>query len=548
VLGRLYATERRGGLFTAEDETLALGFAAAAAVAIQSARQTAQLVRAERLRATGELAVGVAHDFNNLLATILGRAEVLLGQVRDPEQRDSLAAIQRAARDGAATVARMREYGRPVDASAFRAVDLGALAREAADLTRPRWQDEAQREGRTIALRIDAPEAPDAVRPPPAQGDPAALREVLVNLLFNAFDALPSGGTVTLRVAPWREPPAGEPGAAAGWTELAVADSGTGMAADVRRRAFEPFFTTKGAGGTGLGLAMVRKVVDAHGGVIDVETAPGRGTTFRLRFPAAPAGAAAPAEGTVDAGAVPPARIVVVDDQPDVLDTLGMLLRRDGHDVRAFGDPRAAVDAVRAERPDVLLTDLGMPGLSGWDVARLARERWPDLPVVLLTGWGQDIGAAQLREHGVLLALAKPAELPVLRASLARALRPAAPLDILLVDDATAFATVLGVLLGQGGHRVRRVERAAAAVQALQGDAPVDLVILDLNLPDGPSAVVLEAARARPRSPAVCVVSGSDPASMETGVPGADLYVEKAYVPEQLERIYAAGARRGPSG
>jgi CheY-like chemotaxis protein len=452
----------------------------------------------------------------------------------------------------------MRAYGRPVDASAFRAVDLGALAREAVDLTRPRWQDEAQREGRTIAVRLDPPAvaaeaaAPDAGRGAPVQGDPAALREVLVNLLFNACDALPAGGTVTLRVAPWRGgPPPAEAGAAAGWTELSVADTGTGMAADVRRRAFEPFFTTKGAGGTGLGLAMVRKVVDAHGGVVELETAPGRGTTFRLRFPAAPAGAAAPEAAAADADAVPPARIVVVDDQPDVLDTLSMLLRRDGHDVRAFGDPRAAVDAVRAARPDVLLTDLGMPGLSGWDVARLARERWPDLPVVLLTGWGRDLSATQLRAHGVLLALAKPAELPVLRAALARALRPAAaaPLDILLVDDATAFASVLGVLLGQGGHRVRRVERAAAAVQALRGDAPVDLVILALNLPDGPSAAVLRAARARPRPPAVCVVSGSDPAAMESGVPGADLYAEKAYVPEQLERIYAAArARRPPAG
>ena len=252
-----------------------------------------------------------------------------------------------------------------------------------------------------------------------------------------------------------------------------------------------------------------------------------------------------------DEAGVPPARVLLVDDQPDVLETTGMLLRRDGHDVRAFGDPRAAVEAVRAERPDVLLTDLGMPGLSGWDVAREARARWPDLPVLLLTGWGRDVSPAQLREHGVLLALAKPAELPALRAALARALRPAAaaaPLEILLVDDAAAFATVLGVLLGQGGHRVRRVERAAAAVEALAGEAPVDLVILDLNLPDRPSVDVLRAARARPRGPAVCVVSGSDPASMETGVPGADLYVEKAYVPEQLERIYAAArARRAAS-
>src|SRR5688500_8658742 len=183
VLGRLYVTERRTGCFTQEDETLALGFAAAAAVAIQRARQAAQLVQPERLRATGELAAGVAHDFNNLRATILGRTEVLLGQLRDPEQRESLAAIRRAARDGAAVVSRMREYSRLVDTTEFRVVDLAELAREAVELARPRWQGEAQRQGRTIAVE-------ERLESAPVLGDPAALREELLNLLYNATDAL----------------------------------------------------------------------------------------------------------------------------------------------------------------------------------------------------------------------------------------------------------------------------------------------------------------------------------------------------------------------
>jgi signal transduction histidine kinase/CheY-like chemotaxis protein len=560
VLGRLYATERRGAPFTAEDEALALGFAGAAAVAIQSARQTARLVEAERLRATGQLAMGIAHDFNNLLATILGRAEVLRGQVRDAEQRESLEAIQRAARDGAATVARMREYGRPVDVAEFRPLDLAALARETADLTRPRWQNEALRQGRTIDVRL-------ALEPaPPVHGDPAALREALVNLIFNAVDALPQGGAITLGVRPVPPGPSnGAGGAGRQLVELSVADTGVGMPEDVRRRIFEPFFTTKGAVGSGLGLAMVRKVVDAHAGSIAVESTPGRGTTFRLRFPASPAApderATAPVgpqgRGGAQAGdgaegaevaevEIPPATIVLVDDQDDVLGTMGMLLRRDGHDVRAFREPRAAVAACLEARPDVVITDLGMPGLSGWDVARAVRERWPDLPVILLTGWGRDISPAQLREHGVLTALAKPAELPALRRALARALRPAqAALRILLVDDATAFAAVLGILLGQAGHTVQRVERAGAAIEALAGDAPIDLVILDLNLPDLPSAEVLRAARARPLPPAVCVVSGSDPQAMRAQVPGADLYVEKAHVPDRLEQIFAAARERG---
>jgi len=561
VLGRLYATERRGGPFTAEDETLALGFAGAAAVAIQAARQTAQLVQAERLRATGELAMGIAHDFNNLLATILGRTELLLGQVREPGQRESLEAIQRAARDGAALVARMREYGRPVDPSEFRPVDLAAIAREAVQLARPRWQHEAQREGRTIDVRLELEPVP------PIRGDPAALGEVLVNLLFNAIDALPKGGTIVVGVQPERVTAGASNHLSVPVVDLWVQDTGTGIPEEIRPRIFEPFFTTKGPQGSGLGLAVVRKVVAAHNGTIAVDSVVGRGTTFHLRFPAALAAAEPAAAGASKPGAAardgatrevpfqpeeeqaPPATIVVVDDQQDVLETLSLLLRRDGHEVHAFRDPRAAVEACVAERPDVVLTDLAMPELSGWDVARQVRERWPDLPVLLLTGWQSDVSAAQLREHGVLLALPKPVELPDLRRALARALRPAAvlPLHILLVDDADAFASVFAILLRQAGHAVERVGRGAEALELLRSGTPIDLLILDLNLPDLPSIMVLEAARARPHPPAVCVVSGSDPGSMRSQLPGADLYVEKSKVPDALEAIYTVARRRHAS-
>src|SRR5688500_11325680 len=325
VLGRLYVTEKRSGLFTQEDETLAMGFAAAAAVALQSARQAAQLVRSERLRATGELAAGVAHDFNNLLATILGRTEVLLGQVRDPEQRDSLEAIRRAARDGAAVVSRMREYSRPVDTTEFRLIDLSDIAREAVQIARPRWQGEAQRHGRTITVD-------ERLQSAPVLGDPAALREVLLNLIFNATDALPNGGTITVSLE--RQDST---------ARLSVADTGVGIPPDLRARIFDAFFTTKGAQGSGLGLAMVRKVIEAHGGTVAVASTPGQGATFTITLPAAAGEPAATGRGPGDVE-VPPSRVVVVDDQQDVLDTMGLLLRRDGHDVRQFNDPHAALD------------------------------------------------------------------------------------------------------------------------------------------------------------------------------------------------------------
>jgi signal transduction histidine kinase/DNA-binding response OmpR family regulator len=487
-----------------------------------------QLVQAERLRATGEMASGVAHDFNNLLATILGRVEVMLGQGPEPATGENLLAIQRAARDGASAVARLREYGKPLDATEFRPAVLEALVRQAVELTQPRWRDQAQREGRTIDVDLQLRETR------PVMGDAASLRDVLVNLIFNAVDAMPSGGRLTVALAP----------AGAG-AELTVRDTGVGMPPAIQRRIFEPFFTTKGEKGSGLGLATARKVASAHGGRLDVASEPGRGTTFTLWLPTtdAPAEAAEEERGGPMAGRI--GRIVVVDDQQDVLDTTAMLLRGDGHDVRVFLDPRQAVASAVADPPDLIISDLGMPGMNGWDVARAVHERHPALPVVLLTGWGREISAQQMRDGGIAAVLPKPVEGPALRAAVASALpREQRPLRVLLVDDSAAFAAVLAMLIGQAGHAVERADSGAGGVERLRVGG-FDLALVDAGLPDGGAAEVLAAARALAPAPAVCVVSGSRLAEMERMVPGADLYVEKVRVPEELDRIVAAARARG---
>jgi signal transduction histidine kinase/DNA-binding response OmpR family regulator len=486
-----------------------------------------QLVAAERLRATGEMASGVAHDFNNLLATILGRVEVVLGQSQDEAVHENVLAIQRAARDGAATVARMREYGRPLDAGEFKPVSLERVVREAVELTQPRWRDQAQREGRTIAVGLQLQPAR------PVLGDAVALREVLVNLIFNAVDAMPEGGDLTLTVQP----------AGAG-AELTVRDSGHGMPPAVQRRIFEPFFTTKGERGSGLGLAMVQKVVASHGGRVDVHSAPGSGTTFTIWLPATEA----PAEDGSAPSAQPArdrvARIVVIDDQRDVLDTTAMLLRGHGHDVRAFQDPRAGVEAALDDRPDLVISDLGMPGMNGWDVARAVHARHPDLPVILLTGWGREISATQMREGGIAAVLPKPVEGPALREAVASALPgEERPVRVLIVDDSAAFAAVLAMLIGQAGHAVERVETGQAGLAAL-ASGEHDLLLVDLGLPDRPAIDLIAAARVAPGRPAVCVVSGSAIAEMERSAPGADLYVEKVRVPERLDDLVALARRR----
>ncbi len=496
-----------------------LGRAAIYADITQDRELQDHMVSAERLRVTGEMASGIAHDFNNLLATILGRVEVMLGPAQDPTLRENLLAVRRAARDGAATVARMREYGRPLDVGEFSPVSLEEIVRQAVELTQPRWRDQAQREGRTIAVGLQ-------LQPTrPVMGDAVALREVLVNLIFNAVDAMPEGGELTLAVQP----------AGAG-AEMTIRDTGQGIPPEVQRRMFEPFFTTKGEHGSGLGLAMVRKVVTSHGGQVEVRSSSRRGAAFVLWFPTT----AVPTEErpvAIAGGPTRIVRIVLVDDQRDVLDTTAMLLREYGHDVRVFQDPKSAVGAVLADRPDLVMSDLGMPGMNGWDVARAVHQRYPDLPVVLVTGWGQEISAAQMRENGIAAVLTKPVEGSALQQTIATVLpHNDRPVRILIVDDSAAFAAVLAMLISQAGHQVIRVERASAGIEAL-ANAEFDLVLVDLGLSDQPAADVLTAARTALGRPAVCVVSGSTIVEMERGAPGADLYIEKVRVPERLDEL-----------
>jgi CheY-like chemotaxis protein len=227
-----------------------------------------------------------------------------------------------------------------------------------------------------------------------------------------------------------------------------------------------------------------------------------------------------------------------------VLDTTAMLLRGDGHDVRAFLDPRAGVGAAIDDRPDLVISDLGMPGMNGWDVARAVHARHPGLPVILITGWGREISATQMRENGIAAVLPKPVEGPALRQALASVLPEEEPrLRVLIVDDSAAFAAVLAMLIGQAGHAVERVESGAAGLAAL-ASGQHDLVLIDLGLPDRPATELVAAARSAPGRPAVCVVSGSALVEMERGAPGADLYVEKVRVPERLDDLVALARRR----
>ncbi len=415
--------------FTEADERLLSNIASLAALAVRSARlyeertraygelasAQEQLVRAEKLRALGEMAGGVAHDFNNMLAVILGRTQLLLRQAGDPALRRHLDVIQTVAMDGAQTVRRIQEVARMRRARPFQPVDLTAVVEEVVELTRSRWKDEVQARGHRVEVHVEARPVAEVA------GDPAELREALTNLVFNALDAMPDGGRLALETRVEGE-----------WVYCVIADTGVGMSEEVRRRIFDPFFTTKGERGTGLGLSVVYGIVTRHGGEIDVEGAPGRGSVFTIRLPVARAAAAVtpgqPPSPRTRAGA----RILVVEDEPEVRDVLTEILEAQGHAVRACADGEAGVAQVRAESFDLVFTDLGMPGMSGWEVARLVKLERPGTPVALVTGWSDQIDPAEALGRGVDFLMAKPFETADVSVVVARALargdrRPAEP-------------------------------------------------------------------------------------------------------------------------
>jgi signal transduction histidine kinase len=334
-----------------------------------------QLVRGETLRAMGQLSSGMAHHLNNLFAVILGRVELLLGKVEEASVRRSLEIIQRTAQDGAEVVRRVQRFSRVQPVSDAVAVDLNQLVQEVVELTRPRWQDEAQLRGSRIEVVVDPGVIGAAV------GEPAPLREVLMNLLLNAADSIRQTGSITLRT----------------WTRddrvhCSVSDTGAGMPEEIRRRALEPFFTTKGPKATGLGLSVAYGTVQRYGGTLTVESVEGQGTTVEVSLPSAAATAQVARKATAPGlAAAVPLRILVIDDELQVRSTLAEMLEEQGHSVTQAPGGREGLSYLESnpELVDVVISDLGMPDMNGWDVARTIQSRWPKLPVGLITGWGE---------------------------------------------------------------------------------------------------------------------------------------------------------------
>jgi PAS domain S-box-containing protein len=385
-------------------------------------RQTQQAVmQQERLKALGQMASGIAHDINNAISPVSLYTESLLETERtlSPRGRDYLLTIQRGIEDVAQTVARMREFYRARDVELSSApIDVNRLVQDVVELTRARWSDMPQQRGVVIQMAM-APSIDDPI----ILGLESEIREALINLIFNAVDAMPDGGRITVVTRRDRQPPA-DGAVGSSTVAIEVTDTGVGMDPETRRRCLEPFFTTKGERGTGLGLAMVYGMVQRHSADIEVESSPGHGTTVRLVFqvPLIEGGAA-----TMPLDLPPrPARlrILVVDDDPLLLKSLRDVLERDGHVVSAASGGQAGIDLFRASHRDgrpfaTVITDLGMPHVDGRQVASAIKTTDPATPVILLTGWGQRlVDDADVPLH-VNRVLNKPPKLPELRRALA---------------------------------------------------------------------------------------------------------------------------------
>lgn len=374
-----------------------------------------QVAVSDKLRALGELASGVAHDFNNCLAIILGRCQLLARKTRDEGILKGLSIIEKAASDGGQTVRRIQDFARKRKDTAQSLHDLGEIVTDIVEITRSKWKDEA--EGRGVHIDVSTSFA----HTEEISGNAAELREGLTNLVINAVDAMPEGGRLSFATRD-------EELESARFVRLDVKDTGMGIPPEVQAQIFDPFFSTKGNLGTGLGLSITYGIITRHGGRINVESTPGEGTTFIIRLPVGVVSeAGAGSEEEEEDAPFIPATILVVDDEAEIREVLMEGLSEAGYKITTASGGREAISKLDLVHFDVVMTDLGMPEVTGWDVVKAAHARRADMILVLVTGWGETLDPAKVREHSVSLVVSKPFEMDKLLRSIRRTVsgRPA---------------------------------------------------------------------------------------------------------------------------
>lgn len=370
------------------------------------------LGRTDELRALGETVGGLAHNFNNSLAAILAYTELMIRETQGDGARRRLSLIRDVALEASTTVRRLQEFVSSQPQTAFGPVGLPAIIAEAVEMTAPRWRDEAQRRGIVITITQDM----EAL--PPVEGNAFELRDALVRLIQNAVDAMPQGGTLGIRAASEES----------GWVVVEVRDTGVGMSPEVRRRIAERARTLTPGREPGHGLDQVSDIVERHGGTLTIESERGKGAMVRMRLHASRFQIIPASESAVQRSISPEqaARVLLVDDDPRLVTVLSDMMRGEGHAVTTATNGEEALAIFDPKGHDVVITDLGMPKMNGWEVAKRVKARSPETAVFILTGWGEGVAAHESMQF-VDRVIAKPVSADALLDQLAEIRRAPGP-------------------------------------------------------------------------------------------------------------------------
>ena len=391
--------------FTEEDAMLLNIFANQAAVAIENARFYGELkdryeeekqlqekfAESDKLRAMGLMASGVAHDFNNMLAIIFGNIDLI--EVEDNKDMilKRLEKIKKAAVDSANVIKRLQKFTKTKDEELqFQPVKFNDLVREAIEISTPMWKDGPHAKGISIEI-VDALTEEEFI----VLGNDTDLREAIINMIFNSVGAMPQGGKIHLAMYTKNES-----------IYLELTDNGIGMTEETKRRIFDPFFTTKGVNHSGLGMSMLYGTIKRHNGSIDIKTKPGEGTMFTIVLPKGKEEIEEKVEKVDPVVEIRKANIMIIDDEPEIGVLLSEILSSQGHQTCVFDSGKAGIEALKEGSYEILITDLGMPGVSGWEVVNITRQIRPGVVIGIITGW--DISEEEAKQKGVDFLINKP--------------------------------------------------------------------------------------------------------------------------------------------
>lgn len=371
-----------------------------------------KMIEHARLSALGQMASGIAHDFNNALMPMLGLTELLLScpDMLDDRRElvDTLQHIRSAANDAKEVVKRLREFYTTDGNVEFAPVDVNAVIEECVVLTQPRWKEELSADGISITMETRLADVP------PIQGNEPQLRDALTNIILNAADAMPENGAITVSSAADNDS-----------VSIMVADAGVGMPEDVRKQCFDPFFSTKEGTGTGIGLTMTLGIVESHGGSVKIESEEGKGTTVTIALPLpAPDPVRDIPAATQNREPVDPLKVLVIDDDSRSSGLLNRYLRADDHTVEIADTGKAGLERFAGSPFDLVITDRAMPDMSGDDVSASLRDTNAQVPVIMLTGFGQMMKDKGQQPSAVDLILSKPVTPLELRKAIHEVLNP----------------------------------------------------------------------------------------------------------------------------